>query len=215
MKLISYRRAGREGYGAVGDGGVVDLGARIGGEFPTLQSAIAGLALSRIEAEAGADADFGLDEVEFMFPITAPEKILCIGRNYRGYHEVLADGGPEWPSVFPRFPSSFAPHGEPILTPRVSDELDFEGELCVVIGKAGRHIPEDRAMDYVAGYTVMNEGSVRECSIAAPRTAPARTFTARARSAPGWSPRTRWGISAISGSRPGWTANRARTVRPP
>ena len=176
MKLISYRREGREGYGVVTDGGIVDLAARVGQEYPTLQSAIAGLALSRIEVEAGGDADFGLDEVEFMFPITAPEKILCIGRNYGTYHEVLEDGGPEWPSVFPRFPSSFAPHGAPILKPRVSDELDFEGELCVVVGKAGRHIPEERAMDYVAGYTVMNEGSVREWQHRGTQNCPGKNF---------------------------------------
>ena len=176
MKLISYRRGGKEGYGVVKDGGIVDLGARIGGEFPTLQSAIAGLALSRIEEEAGAGADFALDEVEFMFPITAPEKILCIGRNYRGYHEVVADGGPEWPSVFPRFPSSFAAHGEPILKPRESDQLDFEGELGVIIGKAGRRIPEGRAMDHVAGYTVMNEGSVRDWQSRGTQNCPGKNF---------------------------------------
>lgn len=176
MKLISYRREGKEGYGLVRDGGIVDLGARIGGAFPTLQSAIAGLALSRIEDEAGSEADFGLDEVEIMFPVTAPEKILCIGRNYRGYHEVVADGGPEWPSVFPRFPSSFAAHGEPILKPRESDQLDFEGELGVVIGKAGRRIPEDRAMDYVAGYIVMNEGSVRDWLRRGTQNCPGKNF---------------------------------------
>ncbi len=176
MKLISYRRAGGEGYGVVRDGGIVDLGARIGGEFPTLQSAIAGLALSRIEAAAGGQPDFALDEVEFMFPVTAPGKILCIGRNYRGYHEVVAGGDPEWPSVFPRFPSSFAAHGEPVLKPRVSDELDFEGELCVILGKAGRHIPEDRAMDYVAGYTAMNEGSVRDWQSRGTQNCPGKNF---------------------------------------
>ena len=176
MKLMSYRRAGKEGYGVVRDGGIVDLGARIGGEFPTLQSAIAGLALSRIEAEAEKAPDFALGEVEAMFPITAPEKILCIGRNYRGYHEVQQDGGPEWPSVFPRFPSSFAAHGEPILKPRESDQLDFEGELGVVIGKAGRRIPEDRAMDYIAGYTVINEGSVRDWQSRGTQNCPGKNF---------------------------------------
>ena len=176
MKLISYRREGKEGYGVVRDGGIVDLAARMDDAFPTLQSAIAGLALSRIEGEAGAAADFALDEVEIMFPITAPEKILCIGRNYRGYHEVLADGGPKWPSVFPRYPSSFAAHGEPILRPRVSEQLDFEGELCVILGKAGRHIPEERAMDHVAGYTVMNEGSVRDWQSRGTQNCPGKNF---------------------------------------
>jgi 5-carboxymethyl-2-hydroxymuconate isomerase len=98
-----------------------------------------------------------------MFPITQSPKVFCIGRNYRGYHEVIADGKkPEWPSIFTRHMASFAAHGEAILRPRVSEELDYEGELGVIIGKAGRHIPSERALDHVAGYTIVNEGSVRD-----------------------------------------------------
>ena len=164
MKLISYRHKGAENYGVVVGDGVIDITARIGDRYPTLRDAIAGLALDEIAGlAAGATADVKLADLEYMFPITAPEKILCVGRNYRAYHEVVESGGPKsHPSIFPRYPSSFAAHGEAIIAPRISETLDFEGELVAVIGKGGRHIPEERAMEHVIGYTIMDEGTVRE-----------------------------------------------------
>jgi 2-keto-4-pentenoate hydratase/2-oxohepta-3-ene-1,7-dioic acid hydratase in catechol pathway len=80
------------------------------------------------------------------------------------------------PSIFARFPSSFAAHGEAILKPRVSDTLDFEGELVAIIGKGGRHIPEDNAFDHVVGYTIMNEGSVREWQSYGTQNCPSKNF---------------------------------------
>jgi 5-carboxymethyl-2-hydroxymuconate isomerase len=123
-----------------------------------------------------ASADFALDAVQAMLPITAPDKILCVGRNYRAYHEVVQDGGPKWPSIFPRFPSSFSAHDQAILRPKVSDQLDFEGELGVVIGRPGRHIPKDSALDHVAGYTIVNEGSVRDWQSKGTQNCPGKNF---------------------------------------
>lgn len=176
MKLISYRHGGREAYGVVKDGGIVDMSARLA--HPSLKHAIAGLSVGEMEKIAAtASADVSLDDIEYMFPITTPEKIFCIGRNYRAYHEVVEQGGPmKWPSIFPRFPSSFAAHGQPILRPKVSEQLDYEGEIGVVIGKAGRHIPEENALDYVAGYTVINEGSVRDWQTKGAQNCPGKNF---------------------------------------
>ena len=130
MKLISFRHEGREKYGVVNGDGIVDMTPRLGEQYATLKDAIAGLALAEIErAASGASIDIQLGEVDYQFPVTAPEKIFCIGRNYRAYHEVLEDGGPKWPSIFPRFASSFSGHNEAILRPRESDQLDYEGEL--------------------------------------------------------------------------------------
>lgn len=175
MKLISYRHKGREAYGVVKDGGIVDMTARM--DHPSLKQAIAGLSISEMEKLAAkADPDVSLDAIEYMFPITSPEKIFCIGRNYRAYHEVLEDGGPKWPSIFPRFASGFAPHGEAILRPAVSEQLDYEGEIGVIIGKPGRHIPEEKALDYVAGYTIINEGSVRDWQSKGTQNCPGKNF---------------------------------------
>jgi len=175
VKLISYRHGGREAYGVVKDGGIVDMSVRM--DHPSLKQAIAGLSVGEMEKiAANADADVSLDDIEYMFPITTPEKIFCIGRNYRAYHEVLEDGGPKWPSIFPRYASSFAPHGEAIYRPAVSDQLDYEGEIGVIIGKAGRHIPEEIALDYVAGYTIINEGTVRDWLKKGTQNSPGKNF---------------------------------------
>lgn len=175
MKLISYRHSGTEAYGVVKDGGIVDMSRRL--DHPSLKHAVAGLSINEMERlAAAADPDVSLDDIEYMFPITTPEKIFCIGRNYRAYHEVLEDGGPKWPSIFPRFPSSFSPHGAEIYRPAVSEQLDYEGEIGVVIGKPGRHIPEDRALDYVAGYTIINEGSVRDWQRKGTQNCPGKNF---------------------------------------
>jgi 2-keto-4-pentenoate hydratase/2-oxohepta-3-ene-1,7-dioic acid hydratase in catechol pathway len=177
VKLISFRHGTAEKYGVVKDGGIVDMTARLGESFPTLKSAIAGLALSRLEREAAsADPDIALDVAAPMFPITAPDKIFCIGRNYRAYHEVLDDGRPQYPSVFPRYASSFATHGEPILKPSVSEQLDFEGELGVIIGKPGHHIAEADALSYIAGYTIVNEGTVRDWLRRGTQNCPGKNF---------------------------------------
>lgn len=177
MKLISFRHDGIEKYGVVKGDGVVDMSARLGGRYPTLRHAIAGLALDDIARQAeGAATDWALSDIEFMHPITGPEKILCVGRNYRAYHEVLEEGLLKYPSIFPRFPSSFAAHDGAILKPRVSDELDFEAELVAIIGKSGRHISEHRAMDHIIGYTIMNEGSVRDWQHLGAQTFPGKNF---------------------------------------
>ncbi len=178
MKLISYRHGGAEKYGVVQGDGIIDMTARMDGAYPTLRDAIVGLALDEIAREAeGASPDIALDDVEYMFPITRPDKIFCVGRNYRAYHEVVESGGPkEYPSIFPRFPSSFAACGETILKPRASDMLDFEGELVAVIGKPGRHIPEDQALEHVIGYTIMNEGTVRDWLRRGTQNCPGKNF---------------------------------------
>ena len=167
MKLISFHYNGRERYGAVKEGGIVDLSSE------TFQET----AIKNLKAvlEAGSDAitdlkrmveaksaEIDLGDVTFRMPVHNPSKIFCVGRNYYAYHEVMEDGRPDWPSIFPRFRDSFSAHNQPIIRGLDDgDQLDYEGELVVVIGKQGRHILEENSMDYVGGYTIANEGSVR------------------------------------------------------
>ena len=164
MRLISYRIDGQDRYGVVSDGGVVDIFARLAERAPTLRDAIAAGYLDEMKSlAAGAAADCALESVEFALPIPQPQKILCAGRNYRAYHEVVEEGSvPKYPSVFGRLPSSFSAHAQAILKPKEGDQLDYEGELVAVIGARGRHVPQEKALDYVVGYTCMNEGTVRD-----------------------------------------------------
>ena len=108
--------------------------------------------------------DFALDAVTWQPPIPAPEKIICIGVNYPDRNAEYKDGqdAPKYPSMFMRTPRSFVGHETPLLRPRASAQLDYEGEVVLVIGKAGRHIPESAALDHIAAVSLCNEGTIRD-----------------------------------------------------
>ncbi|HZP79238.1 MAG TPA: fumarylacetoacetate hydrolase family protein [Pseudolabrys sp.] len=165
MKLASYKVRGRVSYGVVAGQGVVDLKPRLAPRFPTLVDLIRddGLAVAR-DASAGVRADFPLAEIEFFPPLLAPEKILCVGINYANRNAEYKDDSeqPKYPSLFFRVPSSFVGHGQPLIRAPESEQFDYEGEIALVIGREGRRIPRERAMEHVAGYTLCNEGSVRD-----------------------------------------------------
>jgi 2-keto-4-pentenoate hydratase/2-oxohepta-3-ene-1,7-dioic acid hydratase in catechol pathway len=176
MRFMSYRRGSERGWGAVIDGGVVEMAKRT--KHADLKSAIAAGALAECEKAAkGAKADLALADVTFELPVPNAEKIFCVGRNYPEYHEVAEmNARPKYPSIFPRWASSFAAHGEAILKPKASDQLDFEGELAVVIGTRGRHLPAERAFDHIVGYTCLNEGSVRDWQGYGTQNCPGKNF---------------------------------------
>lgn len=162
MRLASYRTAGRDSYGIVRDDGILDLGSRMPG-VPDLMTAIAAGVLPE-DLLAGDPCDLATADVTWTIPVTRPEKIWCIGVNYADRNAEYKDGTapPKYPSLFCRTPSSFVAHGAPLERPKVSTQLDYEGEIVLVIGRAGRHIPRETAMDHVFGYTLCNEGSVRD-----------------------------------------------------
>ena len=164
MKFLSFRQDGRESFGAVAGKGVIDLAARAD-ELVDLRDALRQGAIERLIALAeGSEADFGFDDIEFLPTIPNPEKIICIGVNYADRNTEYKDGSepPRYPSVFMRSRESLVGHRQPILDPPESDQLDYEGEIVLVIGKEGRRIAQQNAHDYVAGLTIMNEGSVRD-----------------------------------------------------
>ena len=165
MRILSYHANGRPCFGAAVAGGVVDLTRRIGSKFPDLRTLIAGDGLEAARAAiAGQAPDHALDDLTLRSPIPAPEKLWCIGVNYRDRNAEYKDNSdlPKYPSLFVRNPSSVVGSGQPIEKPKISEQLDYEGELVIVIGKAGRHIPRERAFDHIFGMTLCNEGSVRD-----------------------------------------------------
>jgi 2-keto-4-pentenoate hydratase/2-oxohepta-3-ene-1,7-dioic acid hydratase in catechol pathway len=179
MRLVSFSRRGKEGFGAVVGEGVVDLHTRLGGRYADLKAALTAGGLGELRPLAERqEPDFPLSEIEYRLPITAPDKILCVGRNYRAYHEVqeMGEEGPKWPSIFARFANSFVPHKAPIIKPREGEQLDYEGELAVIIGKRGRHIEPPDALSYVAGYSCLNEGSLRDWASRGTQNCPAKNF---------------------------------------
>src|SRR5580698_8435029 len=140
-------------YGAVTDRGVVDLSARWSKEFPTLREVIAADALTRLAEDAARlPVDHAPEAITWLPPIPAPEKIICIGVNYPDRNAEYKDGqdAPKYPSMFMRTPRSFVGHDTPLVRPRASAQLDYEGEVVLIIGKSGRHVPERSALDLVA-----------------------------------------------------------------
>ena len=165
MKLASYRVRGRESFGVVVNEGVVDLKPRLAPKFTSVLDLLridGGLDAAR-ETSRGVRADFPLAEVEWLPPVRAPEKILCIGINYANRNADYGDQEiPKYPSMFYRAPNSLIGHGQSLVRPRESDQLDYEGEIALVIGRGGRRIAQDAALAHVAGATLCNEGTIRD-----------------------------------------------------
>jgi len=164
MKFVSFEKDGYASFGAVKNDSIVDLGAKHGG-LRDLRDAIRTDRLGELIAETNdADVDYPLTDVELLPTIPNPEKIICIGVNYANRNAEYKDGSapPKYPSVFMRTRETLVGHEQDILDPPESDQLDYEGEIVIVIGKEGRRIPEDKTHEYVAGLTIMNEGSLRD-----------------------------------------------------
>ena len=162
MKLVSYRNGGKASYGIVADGGVIDAGGRLGAKYADLGAVIASRGLGEVQKLRGEKPDVKLADIEYLPTIPRPGKVVCIGYNYRAHVAETGQKLPDHPSVFLRMMSSIVGHERPIVAPKISGDYDYEGELAVVIGGGGRHIPEADAMRQVAGYTIMDDGSVRD-----------------------------------------------------
>ncbi|HZO95231.1 MAG TPA: fumarylacetoacetate hydrolase family protein [Candidatus Baltobacteraceae bacterium] len=169
VKLVSYRLPGHDvraaRYGVVREAGVVDASTRLGARYASLRDVLDADALDELRrAVDGASPEHALDDVALLPPIPEPQKIFCIGVNYTDRNAEYRDGSdiPKYPSVFMRAPGSLVGHRAPILRPPESEQLDYEGEIAIVIGKRGRRIPRERARDHVAGLTCMNEGTIRD-----------------------------------------------------
>jgi 2-keto-4-pentenoate hydratase/2-oxohepta-3-ene-1,7-dioic acid hydratase in catechol pathway len=162
MKFLSFTAGGRDLFGAVSGGGIVTLNDKVG--QPNLAAALGarGGIEALHQAVQGAMPDHELAEIKFRPLIPQPNKILCAGVNYRAHAAEVSRELPKQPSMFIRFADTLVGHGGEMIRPKLSDNFDYEGELALVIGKAGRHIPPERALDYVAGYTIFVDGSVRD-----------------------------------------------------
>jgi 2-keto-4-pentenoate hydratase/2-oxohepta-3-ene-1,7-dioic acid hydratase in catechol pathway len=163
MKLASFMNSGKATYGAAVDGGLVDIGASLGSKYPDLKAALAADALAEVMAAAnGAPAAGSVDDATFLPVIPNPDKIVCIGLNYKSHIEETGRSDSDYPAIFTRWANTQVGHNQPMIRPNNSDKYDYEGELAVVIGKQARHVSEADALNYVAGYSCYNDGSIRD-----------------------------------------------------
>ena len=162
MKFASFKINGAASWGLIDGADAVDLGALLRDRFIDLKSAIAAGALAEAAAAPGKAARHPLAAISWLPVIPNPDKILCIGLNYETHRKETGRTEVENPTVFGRFANSQTGHLANIIRPKVSKDLDFEGELALIIGRSGRYISSAEAWDYVAGYACYNEGSVRD-----------------------------------------------------
>lgn len=175
MRLASFECEGRASYGVAVEGGVREVSAALRERFASLRAVIDADALAELGADSGG-REFAAGDVRFLPVITNPDKILCVGVNYRPHIKEMGRKVPEQPVVFVRFPGSLVGHDEPIVRPVVSEQFDFEGELAIVIGRRARHVSRESALDYVAGYCCFMDGSIRDWQRHTPQFTPGKNF---------------------------------------
>jgi 2-keto-4-pentenoate hydratase/2-oxohepta-3-ene-1,7-dioic acid hydratase in catechol pathway len=178
MKFASFTIDDTASWGLVDGDAVADLGALLRERFPDLKSAIAADALQEVAASAPQAKRHPLKAISWLPVIPNPDKILCIGLNYETHRKETGRSEVENPTVFGRFANSQTGHLTDIIRPRVSTDLDFEGELAVVIGKPGRYIPRAEAFAHIAGFSCYNEGSVRDFQRHTHQFTPGKNFPA-------------------------------------
>ena len=163
-QLVSFLANGAQRFGLATAKGIVDLTERAG-EWRDLRHAIeAGALRQLVDIGHRHVADHALEAVTLLPPVPNAEKIICVGVNYPDRNAEYKDGqeAPPYPSLFPRFARSFTGHGQPLVRPKASDKLDYEGEVVIIIGKPGRHIAERDALGHIAAVSLANEGTLRD-----------------------------------------------------
>ncbi|WP_043832655.1 fumarylacetoacetate hydrolase family protein [Muricoccus aerilatus] len=179
MRFATFRRGDSTGLAAAAPGGGFHGLLATDANFPgTLDSLVAaGPEALKAAGQALLSAPaVSLESVELLPPLTNPGKIICVGLNYADHSAESGFAVPSYPTIFARFTSSLIGHGAPILRPVVSEQLDFEGEFVAVIGRGGRHIAKDAALDHVIGYSVFNDASVRDFQLKAPQWTVGKNF---------------------------------------
>jgi 2-keto-4-pentenoate hydratase/2-oxohepta-3-ene-1,7-dioic acid hydratase in catechol pathway len=164
-RIAAFHVDGADRYGVVTDAGIIDMTPQFGARFATLQAIVEADALEEVIAAAKGQAPtYQEDDVTYLIPVAHPEKIICIGVNFPDRNAEYKDGqaAPGKPSMFIRFPRSFVGHGQNLNRPPESPQLDYEGEVTIVIGKGGRRIPRKDAYDHIAALTLCNEGTIRD-----------------------------------------------------
>lgn len=178
MKLASFAASGRASWGVVERDSIIDVGAALESRFPDLRAAISGAAYAEIRQACASAASLPLAAVSWLPVVTNPEKIFCIGLNYEEHRKETGRAVVEFPTVFVRFANSQTGHLNEVPLTHLSTELDYEGELAVIIGKPGRYIRRDDAFSFVAGYACYNDISVRDWQRHSHQFTPGKNFPA-------------------------------------
>ena len=163
-KFVSIKIDNKNLYGVETNEGVIELSNKFS-EWPSLFEVVKNNGFEKLmNSINGNEVIYPIGSYIYNIPISNPEKIICVGINYPDRNEEYKDGQntPQNMSLFVRFPRSFVGHNSPIIRPKISDQLDYEGEVAIVIGKSGRHITEEQAYEHISAITICNEGTIRD-----------------------------------------------------
>ena len=177
MKLLSFTRLGKPCFGAVVKDGVIDLTGKLDPDINTLKDLISlNLEDQAEEYIAGKTKDLSFSDITFLPVIHKPEKIMCVGLNYLEHKKETGRPDVDNPTIFTRFADSQVAHLQPLIKPDNSDRFDYEAEMAIIIGKGGRFISEEDALNHIAGYSCYNDGSVRNYQRHTSQYTPGKTF---------------------------------------
>ena len=174
MRFISYLHNNEPGWGVIDDADILDLSRH----EPSLKAAISKGTLPTSLNAVASGKIVPLGEISYLPPIPDPSRILCIGQNYAAHRDEMGGARTQHPLIFTRFPSSVSGHNRDLLKPGESDQYDYEGELAVIIGKPGRRIRPERALEHIAGYSCFMDGSVRDYQVHTTQYIPGKNFDA-------------------------------------
>ena len=163
MKLLTFRANDFTSFGMIDGDKVFDLASRMPDVSGLMNLLDPATQKKVLQAVAGADADYSLDEIEYRRPIEFPGQIVCVGINYGNRDAEYGNSiRGDYPNIFFRTPETLAAHNQAMLVPPESEQLDYEGEIALVIGKGGRRIPRESALDHIGAVTCLNEGCIRD-----------------------------------------------------
>ncbi|WHY85761.1 fumarylacetoacetate hydrolase family protein [Neobacillus novalis] len=175
MKLASFSYGNTESFGIFTDGGVIDLKKRLDNKYEDLKSFIEKSGAEGINISTD-QIDYTLEQISFLPVIPNPKKIVCVGLNYHAHIDEVGVQKAEFPIIFLRVPNSQIGHQNDLILPKESFRFDYEGEIAVIIGKSGRRIKQEEALDYVAGYSCYNDGSIRDWQLRTQQWGPGKNF---------------------------------------
>jgi 2-keto-4-pentenoate hydratase/2-oxohepta-3-ene-1,7-dioic acid hydratase in catechol pathway len=177
MKLVSFSRLGKARFGAVVKDGVIDLTGKLDPDVNTIKELISlHMEDQAEEFIAGKNKDLSFSDIIFLPVIPDPEKIMCVGLNYVEHKKETGRPDVDNPTIFTRFADSQVAHMQPMIKPDNSDRFDYEAEMAIIIGKGGRFISEDEALNHIAGFACYNDGSIRNYQRHTSQYTPGKTF---------------------------------------
>jgi 2-keto-4-pentenoate hydratase/2-oxohepta-3-ene-1,7-dioic acid hydratase in catechol pathway len=179
MKLVSFLRNRKPSWGVVVDGGVIDCGAKLGKKYPDIRALLEAKGVASVKSWIkGKKPDVSLSKIKLLPPLPNPDKILCIGLNYKTHIAETGRSDSPYPTIFTRFSNTQVAHGDALIRPKVSEKFDYEGEFAIIIGRRARHVAKPDALKCIAGYSCYNDGSVRDWQRHTSQFTPGKNFVA-------------------------------------